>query len=394
MKDSVLVFGGGELQISIINKAKLLGLQVIVIDPNDLAQAKDVADVFVCVGGDDFEKTLEIALKYNVKGLVTAATDHPILMMCRIAEAMKLNFPTYDSCETLLDKGKFKSFLQENGFKHANGNVYNDVANFKIFNYNVPLIVKPLKNSGSRGVIKCESFDTLDAAVSECLRYCRDGRFIIEEFIVGDEISVEAIVKEGKVHIIQITDKIVSNPPYNVELGHIQPSKYSHREDEIQEILQQIVTLTGFDNSAIHPEFKITEQGDIFIIEIGTRLGGDYITSDLTYLSTGVDIENLQIFISLGKNITFTKSNMCSAISFLNFQEDTVIHKNIDKKQLLYSFPEIFRFESNLKPNDKIKIVTNSLERYGYFILQSNSMEEIIDSKAKIIDFLHNKYSS
>jgi biotin carboxylase len=256
----------------------------------------------------------------------------------------------------------------------------------------LPLIVKPVKNSGSRGVIKCESFEVLELAVIESLPHCRDGRFIIEEFISGDEISVEAIVYEGKVHIIQITDKIVSEPPYNVELGHIQPSIYSYREKEILEILQRIINLTGFNNSAIHPEFKITEQGEIYIIEIGTRLGGDYITSDLTTLSTGVDIEMLQILMAINEKINYEKINMCSTISFLNFQEDTVIQNNIDEKQLLFLFPEIFRFESDLKPNDRVKKITNSLERYGYFIMQSNSVSNMVESRAKIINFLQDKY--
>jgi hypothetical protein len=77
-----------------------------------LAVAKEIADVFICVAGDDFEKTIEIAQKYSVKGLITAATDHPILMMCRVADELNLSFPSYNSCETLLDKGKFKFFLK------------------------------------------------------------------------------------------------------------------------------------------------------------------------------------------------------------------------------------------------------------------------------------------
>ena len=108
---NILIFGGGPLQLSIIKRVKKLGLKSIVIDPDKNASGKIIADEFFTVSGDDFETTKQIAEKYRVKGIVTSATDKPILMMCRIAEALKLKFPSYSSCETLLDKAKFKSFL-------------------------------------------------------------------------------------------------------------------------------------------------------------------------------------------------------------------------------------------------------------------------------------------
>jgi len=393
MDKSILIFGGGALQISLIKRVKLKGFKAIVIDPNPEAVGKSVADSFFEVAGNDFEKTLNIAKSNNIIGLVTAATDHPILMMCRIATELNLAFPSYQSCETLLNKGKFKLFLNENNIVYAKGAVYKKEDIINLVNIKFPVIIKPLNNSGSRGVIKCSHIENLKNCVEECLLYCKDGRFIMEEFIDGDEISVEAIVYGGLVQIIQITDKIVSEPPYNVELGHIQPSKYLHRENEIKDILQEIVSLTGFDNSAIHPEFKINSMGEIYIIEIGTRLGGDYITSDLTTLSTGVDIEELQILIATKQKISYKKIDHCSTILFLNFPEGTVIQNDIDRTKILELYPNITRFVSSLKPKDKIDKITNSLERYGYVIIQSSCLRELKISRAEINDFLHFKYS-
>lgn len=377
MKDSILVFGGGELQYSIILKVKELGFNAVVIDPNPLAPAKNIADVFVQVGGDDFDKTLSIANQYKIKGIVTAATDHPILMMSKIASELKLAFPSFESCEMLLNKGKFKAFLKKNNLPHAKGNVFTVDSDFTSIKYNFPLIIKPVKNSGSRGVIKCNHEKDLPIAIDECVTYCKDGRFIIEEYINGDEISVEAIVVNGLVEIIQITDKIVSAPPYNVELGHIQPSKYQYREREIKNILQKIINITAFDNSVIHPEFKIDSEGNIWIIEIGTRLGGDYITSDLTPLSSGIDIELLQIFIAINKPFHFTKVDKCAAISFFNFKKGSVVCETVNENEIMELFTAVKRFCNTLTVGDTVNGITNSLERYGYFIVQCDSIQEI-----------------
>ncbi len=93
MKDNILVFGGGELQLSIIERAKILGFHTIVIDPNPNAIAKNTADTFLVVEGNDYNKTKNIAEKYKIKGLVTAATDNPVLMMSKIANELHLPFP-------------------------------------------------------------------------------------------------------------------------------------------------------------------------------------------------------------------------------------------------------------------------------------------------------------
>ena len=91
-KDAILIFGVGELQRSIISRAKDKGLFVVGIDPNENASARLLVDAFEIVDGQDYEKTLFIAQKYNIKGIITAATDKPLVMMARVAEKLNLNF--------------------------------------------------------------------------------------------------------------------------------------------------------------------------------------------------------------------------------------------------------------------------------------------------------------
>ena len=76
-KQSILVFGVGELQQSIILRAKRMGLFVVGIDPCADACCKADVDAFEVVGGQDFDGTMTVAEKYNVSAIVTAATDKP-----------------------------------------------------------------------------------------------------------------------------------------------------------------------------------------------------------------------------------------------------------------------------------------------------------------------------
>src|SRR5690606_29219711 len=120
----------------------------IVIDPDPNAPGKELADVFIPVGGQDYDATLEVAKQYRVKGVVTAATDKPILMMCRIAEELGLPFPSYQSCDTVLDKAKFKEFLKDNNLPHAEGQMFTGEVDVKGLDFTFPVITKPVVNSG------------------------------------------------------------------------------------------------------------------------------------------------------------------------------------------------------------------------------------------------------
>lgn len=389
MKENILVFGGGPLQLSLIETAKKLGYYTIVIDPDDNAPGREIADIFFTVAGNDFDKTLEIAKQHNVKGIVTAATDKPILMMCRVAKELSLPFPSYDSCETVLNKAKFKKFLYENKLPHAKGiSVVGEVLP-ETFNLQFPLITKPVTNSGSRGVIKVENQKELSTAVQETLLHSKNSKFLIEEYIEGDEISVEVLVQKAVVHIIQITDKIVSPPPYNVEMGHIQPSKYSYLKENIKVLLQTIVNKSGLDNCALHPEMKVNND-KITIIEIGPRLGGDFITSHLVPLSTSVNIEEQLINIALDIPVSYNIENKASMISYFNLPIGQKVVRNVYENEIRKIFSSIILYDMSLRIGDEIFLIKNSLDRYGHFIQFGENRDGLIILKKQIEKFILN----
>lgn len=389
MKDSILVFGGGPLQLSLINRSKMMGYRTIVLDPDANAPGSKISDLFFQVAGDDYNKTLEIAIDNNIKGIVTSSTDNPILIMCRIAEELNLPFPSFESCEIVLNKSKFKKFLIRNNIPHAKGNEFNGSINSNM-SFSFPVIIKPIMNSGSRGVIKCDKVEDLQLAINETLKYCINKKYLIEEFIQGDEISVEALVQKNKVHILQITDKIITPPPYNVELIHIQPSKYEYLKPDIEQLLQTIVDKTGLNNCALHPELKISGN-NITIIEIGPRLGGDFITSHLVPLSTGINMEEQLIKIALGFDVDYKSFRKSALISYLNFPVGKKVIKKILNQEIKANFPNIKEFCFELNVGEITRQITNSLNRYGHFVISGNNSKTLLEQRDKIIRFLENQ---
>ena len=364
------------------------GLFTVGIDPNPEAPARDEVDAFEIVGGQDFEGTCAIVEKYGIDAIVTAAADKPLRMMARIAE--KYGFPFYstDCARWSTDKFLMKERFELYGIGHARGRLASNVTEASDLEF--PLIVKPRDNSGSRGVVLCSNIEELSASISEALEYSRLDTVLVEEFIDGSEYSIEALHYGGKSEIIQFTEKKTTEFPYNVELGHKQPAPLSDgQKDAIATVITKIAEALNFDNCPSHTELKINSRG-IFVIETSPRLGGDYITSDLVPLSTGINIEDQLLHLALGEpvNTVTGRVEKASAVEYFHFPEGTV--KSITPAfHALSKAPGVTSFTPEFQIGTRITPITSSLNRYGSYIISANNYPELvtlIDKYNSIID--------
>ena len=412
---AILIFGVGPLQESIIGRAKKMGLFTVGIDPCADATCKDCVDAFEVVSGQDYEGHCTVVEKYGIDAIVTAATDKPLVMMARIAE--KYGFPFF-SIETALwstDKFQMKQRFIEGGVPCAKGvtlrredlsdwllaiSSQEPTANSQSFHF--PVIVKPRDNSGSRGVKLCRSKEELEVSMSEAFEVSKLDTVLVEEFIEGPEYSIESLHYRDysqkpkangqqpgcKSEVIQFTEKKTTEFPYNVELGHIQPANISEEnKQKIREIVAKIGKALNFVNCPSHTELKINERG-IYVIETSPRLGGDYITSTLTPLSTGVNVEDELLKIALGKTVNpKPEAIQYSGVRFFAFEEGKEI-KHVPDADFVKGWPHVVNFSFNLKEGAKVNLITSSLNRYGQMILQAgnrDAIEEAFDKYEKVI---------
>ena len=380
-KKAVLIFGVGPLQQSIINRAKKMGLYTVGIDPCEDATCRGDVDAFEVVGGQDYEGTCAVVEKYGIDAIVTAATDKPLVMMARIAEKYGFPFYSVETAQWSTDKFQMKQRFELGDVPHARGRLVKSVVETADMVY--PVIVKPRDNSGSRGVKLCRTKEELEQSMSEALEYSKLDSVLVEEFIEGPEYSIEGLHHDGKSEVIQFTEKKTTEFPYNVELGHIQPANISEEnQQKIREIVAKIGSALHFENCPSHTELKINERG-IFVIETSPRLGGDYITSTLTPLSTGVNLEDELLKISLGETINpVPKAVQYSGVRFFSFEEGSVI-KNVPNEEFVKSWPHVVDFSFALKVGNKVNRITSSLNRYGQLILQAGNRDAIEEAFKK-----------
>ena len=375
-KKSVLIFGVGELQRSIIRRAKLKGLFTIGIDPCSDALCKDEVDAFEIVGGQDFEGTCVVVEKYGVDAIVTAATDKPLVMMARVAEKYGFPFFSIETAQWSTDKYQMKQRFLEGGVPCSRGRLIAKMEEADDLCY--PLIVKPRDNSGSRGVKLCRNKEELQEAMQEALQYSHFETVLVEEYIEGQEYSIEGLHYDSKSEVIQFTEKTTTEFPYNVELAHKQPANLTDvQKDEIQEVISKIAQCMHFENCPSHTELKINERG-VFVIETSPRLGGDYITSTLVPLSTGINMEDQLLHIAFGEKVDTQTGRVekASGVCFFCLPEGVV--KKLDPQiNEVASWPGVYSFKLNLKEGDAIHQITSSLNRYGEFVVGSINRKEL-----------------
>ncbi len=300
------------MQRPVVVRAKEMGLRTICFAWAEGAVCKELCDVFYPISITEKEEILRICREEQIDGICTIASDVAAPTVAYVAEQMGLVGNSYEAAIKAHDKHVMREALVNAGvdcpaFRVVNGledERMSGLVGERIRGLELPLIVKPTDRSGSLAVTKVTRWEELKPAVGKALEVSLAHEALVEEYIEGREISVEMISCRGVHYALQITDKVTTGAPHFVELAHHQPSDLpAEMQKRIFEITRRALDALGLTNGASHSEYRITKEGRIVVMEIGGRMGGDFIGSDLVKLSTGYDFVEGVIRVALGEEI-------------------------------------------------------------------------------------------
>lgn len=365
------VLGASYLQQPLIEKANEMGIQTHCFAwDNEEAVCKNTADFFYPVSVLEKEQILEKCLQIGIDGITTIATDICIPVIAFVADRMNLVSNSLHSAFLATNKGEMRKAFASNGV-HSPQSLTVSKPSDATGKLNFPLIVKPTDRSGSRGVTKVSNQAELDKAIERAIHESLEKKAVIEEFVEGSEVSVESISWKGQHYILAITDKVTTGAPYFVELEHHQPSLLPENMQQriISETIKALDALQ-IEYGAGHSEFKITADGKVVAIEVGARMGGDFIGSHLVPLSTGYDFLKGVVDVALHhfEEPVFGTSQ-ASGVYFLC--EETAHLKPY------FSSENAFDIEKALLKEQLISI-KNSNDRSGFLIYQAAAKIELI----------------
>ena len=306
-KGDVAIMGASYHQLPLIERARELGYTTHVFSWECGDVGEKAADYFWPISTMERDAVLEKCKEIGIDGICSIATDVGIITANYVAGKMGLVGNSMESTWKSTNKHLMRKAYEENGDPSPKSIGVDANTDLSKIDITYPAIVKPTDRSGSRGVKKILSSDELPAAVEAALEQSFENRAVVEEFVEGQEYSVEFISYKGRHTFLAVTFKYTTGDPYYIESGHYQPAPLS---DEIRNKIKNVVAHSldslGIEYGATCTEVKVDDEGNVRLIETCPRMGGDCIGSDLVKYSTGLDYVGMVVQIACGEEPDFT----------------------------------------------------------------------------------------
>lgn len=391
----ILLLGGAATQMPSILKAKEMGLYVITCDYLPDNPGHKYADEYHNVSTTDLDGVYQLAKSLSVDGILCYASDPSASAAAYAAEKLGLPGSPYQSVDILTHKDKFRQFLRDHNFNcpRSKGYASLEEARADLKNFRFPVMVKPTDSAGSKGVAKMNTPEELDQLVANALQYSRSKRFLIEEYVEmnGYQVAGDGFSVNGKLVFRCFMDEHfsqASNNPF-VPVGESAPmNRPKEVHQKLHDEIQRLLYLLKMGSQAYNFDARIDKNGDVWLMEVGPRNGGNMI-AQVIEKATSVPFVEWMIRAALGEG--------CSALKQVDptgFWACYVLHSNRKGKFVRIDYSD--KIKSNLieehlsiATGDDVMPFVGSNGTLGILILKFNNMEDMlhkIDNMEKYLD--------
>lgn len=391
----LLMLGGSLYQTYAIKAAVEMGYYVITCDYLPENPGHKFAHEYYNVSTTDKVAVLKLAEQLKVDGIVAYASDPAAPTAAYVAEKLGLPTSPYKSVEILSKKHLFRKYLAENGFNVPKAKSYTrfEDAENEIENFRLPVMVKPVDSSGSKGINKLTDKSQLKTFVEDALSYSRDKIFLIEEFIEkqGPQISGDAFSVDGKLVFHCLGNEFYSKKVDKdfAPLGECWPTVMPTEViSQLTDDLQRLISSLGMKSTAYNVEAIYGNDGKVYILELGARSGGSLIPQ-VTKYATGVDMVPFVIKAAAGDD--------CSALKMQpvkGFWSNYMVHSNATGKYDGIEFDDDFKernfvdYVTDTKTGDDVHKYRDAQDCIGELVLKYDSaeqMNEVIENMDKYV---------
>ncbi|MDE5600588.1 MAG: ATP-grasp domain-containing protein [Oscillospiraceae bacterium] len=373
---NIAILGANDFAVPLIKKAKDLGFKTHVFAWKNGDAGEKIADYFYPISVTEKEQILKKCKEIKPDAITSIASDLTTIAVTYVANELGLLANSQECAALCTNKYKMRLALKNAGIsvpKFMIVDLNTDIDEI-MSTFELPIIVKPTDRSGSRGITKVTDRCQLSEAILAALKQSFEGKAIIESFVEGKEYSCECISYCGKHKVLAFTQKSTTGAPHFIETGHIEPSDLSDEEkDKAKAQIFRALFALKVTFGASHSEFRVTDKGEVVLMEIGARMGGDCIGSHLVELSTGIDYLKMVIDCAIGEKPDFkVKSEpKIACIKFILSQQDLLKYYDIKK-----CYEDNIVYVSNIEKIGTRSVVDSST-RYGYYILKCDNKEDM-----------------
>lgn len=393
MKKTIMIIGGGLLQTPVITTAKKMGYQVIVTDYNPDAIGMKDADIPIVMSTRDIQGSVRIAKRQNeitpISGVLTVGTDAS-MTVAAVANALDLPGIKFEDAEAATNKLKMRMRFKEHNIPSPAflpvWTLSDAKKGCKILGF--PVVMKPSDNMGARGVMRIDNANQVADAFKFAKSASPSGELIVEQFMDGPELSIDAIIFNEEITITGVADRIIEYPPNFVETGHTMPShlKIEMLEDAC-DVMRRGIKALGLTTGAAKGDIKVTKSGAM-IGEIAARLSGGFMSAYTYPLSSGVDLMKAMIEVSLGQE----PGNIEPVFNKVAIERAIICKPGVVKKisglEEALKVPGVEEIFLNIKEGDIVVKPTSNVEKSGNIIAVGDTLKQAEASVKQCLDLL------
>jgi len=393
----LLVVGGGDWQVPIVQKAKSMGLWVLNTNLYENSPAFKFSDVCCVADVLDKEKNLACAERFKINAVITDQSDIAVNTVSFVAENLGLPGIGSEISSLFTNKHLMRIFCKEHDYpipEFRLCNCYAEVCDF-LKTYGFPVVIKPPANQSSRGVVKLTSMEGAVQAYSLAQSYSSNGSVLVEQYIGGVELTVDGIKLNLGGHY-SLATSCKTHYPHNEMVANRLWFSQSHPNIDYGELHMQhnqMIEDMRLPFGLTHAEYKYYE-GRFYLIEVAARGGGTRISSDIVPLMSGIDSSSLLVRMALGelvKEIRPVFNTGCAVLDFLDFKPGTV--SSVSGIEEARNIDGIVGLEVNLDAGNVILPPSDDRSRHGYFIATAASPEKLNSLVAEIRNLIQVTYA-
>jgi len=381
-----MIIGAGKFQVPAICKAKEMGFKVLVVDRDPGAEGFRLADFYEIIDIRDVPGSVQAARQYKVDGVVSIVTERGVCTAAAVAEALGLPGSKTGVASAVTNKAIMREVFRKHELPSSQFVIVRTKleASEAVRFLKLPVVMKPTDNAGSRGVSRIEKTEDLETSFEWAKANSRSGEIIVEAFLEGTEMTVEALSYKGNHEILAMSNKRRLPSSYCVAKDITYPPPWKENLlSEVRELISEALTVLGIDSGASHSEVIITEDGP-FLIEVAGRGGGFGIFSDIVPFVSGVDIVKECINIAMGWEADIKpKHQKAALLRFFSLPSGKLLE--ISGLEQARKLAGIHKIELNVGMGDILQPIRCDGDRPGSMIIFGESRAEVI-SIANLVD--------
>ena len=386
MVNTILMLGLSE-NLDLIKYFKKFNNKLIIVD-NKVKKNVIYCDL------KNINKTFNKIKKKKVTHTITDQSDISLNAYGIISKRLKLNAIPYSVIKKFSDKLICrKSLFEEKKLRKHLPKFFEINNSFKKFfkiNERKDYIIKPRNSQGSRGVLKLRGKNKIKNFLSKI--DIKD--HILEEYIPGQDISVEGFVEKKKFHILGISKKKkFKNSFVDKELI------YTNIEKKLSKKLIKICSLIsetlGLTKGLFHAEFKYLNNKKIILVEVACRGAGSDVTNIILKVIKDFDYKKFLYSLCFNLDCNFKQNkkqkllNNC-LLGWYEFKNLKVKKINL-QKALLKKFLVDIKLKKNYK-NKNLSKIRNTSDRFLKYIIIGKNQKELLKNQKILINSINVNY--